>query len=306
MDDFSKTVAWVAVDWGTSNLRIWLMSKDDQPLKKLTSDRGMSVLQPDEFEVELLSLLEPYLSDNRQMPIFCCGMVGSRQGWAEAKYLVTPCSPPSQVDATSVETNDSRIAVAILPGIKQLMPADVMRGEETQIAGFLNQNTDFDGVICLPGTHTKWVQIKAGKIDNFLTFMTGEIFSLLSTKSVLRHGLHTKGWDQSAFDAAVTESMAKPELVAAKLFALRANHLIGEQSPETGLSRLSGLLIGMELAATMALWQNGNVIFIGPDNIAEIYQSSLFGFEVNSVIADVTTMTLSGLSLARQPTKEDA
>jgi phosphonate metabolism protein PhnN/1,5-bisphosphokinase (PRPP-forming) len=94
-----------------------------------------------------------------------------------------------------------RLSVHVAPGLRQGKPADVMRGEETQIAGFLALNPNWDGVICLPGTHSKWVHISAGEVVSFQTFLTGEMFALLSQASVLRHGMQGDGWDDAAFDA---------------------------------------------------------------------------------------------------------
>ena len=163
MDANLQDRRWIAVDWGTSNLRVWIMGTGSEPLGCLASPQGMAQLQQREFEPALLALITPYLPTDRVTPVICCGMVGSRQGWAEASYMTAPCPPPTGKIATCIPATDPRIAVFILPGIKQTRPADVMRGEETQVAGYLQQDPDFDGVICLPGTHTKWVHISAGE-----------------------------------------------------------------------------------------------------------------------------------------------
>ncbi len=107
-----------------------------------------------------------------------------------------------------------------------------MRGEEVQIAGYLASNPDFDGVICLPGTHSKWVEVSAGEVVSFRTFLTGELFSLLSNNSVLRHSIGT-GWDASAFEAAVSEAQSHPESLARSLFGLRAESLLADLPPDT-------------------------------------------------------------------------
>ena len=114
-------------------------------------------------------------------------MVGARQGWIEAPYASVPCTPATQTIAP--ECRDPRLEMHILAGIRQLHPPDVMRGEETQIAGVLLREPGFEGVICLPGTHTKWAEVAGGIITSFQTFMTGELFGLLSTQSVLRHSM---------------------------------------------------------------------------------------------------------------------
>ena len=103
-------MAWIAVDWGTTNLRAWIMGADSKPLNTLSSLHGMAQLKSSEFEAALLALIGPYLSTGRLMPVICCGMVGSRQGWAEASYLSVPCPPPAGEIATQVPATDPRMA----------------------------------------------------------------------------------------------------------------------------------------------------------------------------------------------------
>jgi 2-dehydro-3-deoxygalactonokinase len=178
---------WIAVDWGTTHLRAWAMAEDGTVRAEARSDDGMGHLARDAFEPALLSLIEPWLGAG-PMDVLACGMVGSRQGWVEAPYVAVPAKP-TNLTPVPVTTRDPRLRVSILPGLKQDAPPDVMRGEETQIAGFLAAALGFDGVLCLPGTHAKWVQISAGEVVSFRTFMTGELFDLLSAVSVLRHSV---------------------------------------------------------------------------------------------------------------------
>ncbi|WP_368345586.1 2-dehydro-3-deoxygalactonokinase [Pelagovum sp. HNIBRBA483] len=289
---------WIAVDWGTSTLRAWLMAADGTVLERRRSDSGMGALAHAEFEPALLALIGDALSCDRVIPVVCCGMVGSRQGWAEAPYASVPCAPPGIAQATQVAGSDPRIAAFILPGIKQNSPADVMRGEETQIAGVLAADPDFDGILCLPGTHTKWVHISAGEIVSFRTFMTGEMFALLSGQSVLRHSVAAEGWDEDAFENAVSDAMSRPERVAAALFSLRAETLLNGLSGASARACLSGLLIGTELAAARPYWLGQAVRIVGAEAIAAPYLAAL-----QAQAADVTAIadeeiTLRGLMRA--------
>ena len=172
---------WIAVDWGTTNVRAWGLTSDGVVSCEASSSKGMGRLKPAEFESALLELVGSWLPQERRTSVLACGMVGARQGWIEAPYRQAPCAPVRAGEVVHPPTGDARLYVAILPGVSQTQPhADVMRGEETQIAGFLSERSHFDGVICLPGTHTKWVRIHAGEIVRFQTFMTGELFDLLS------------------------------------------------------------------------------------------------------------------------------
>jgi len=295
---------WIAVDWGTTHLRVWVMGADGKVLTRLGSDDGMGGLQPGGFEPALLSLIAPYLTPSRVTPVICCGMAGARQGWHEAPYVTAPCAPPGLAHSVVAETGDPRIRVHILPGVMQPEPADVLRGEETQIAGFLRLNPGFDGVACLPGTHTKWVRISAGEIVSFATFMTGELFSLLSRQSVLRHSVAAKGWDDAAYLAALGDAMTRPQAFAARLFTLRAEALLHDLAPATARARLSGLLIGIELAAARPYWLGQKIALIGAEALSRIYARGLAAQGVMATSAGAETMTLAGLSTAHETLPE--
>ncbi|MFP7672979.1 2-dehydro-3-deoxygalactonokinase [Marivita sp. S0852] len=288
---------WIAVDWGTSHLRVWGMTRDGQVKFRKDSDAGMGTLDRDGFEPALLDLLGDALGDDT-MPVIICGMAGSRQGWSEATYHSAPCAPPGARFATYVPTQSSNISVHILPGVKQDSPADVMRGEETQIAGFLALNPKFDGVICLPGTHTKWVHISANEIVSFRTFMTGEMFALLSEQSVLRHSVDADGWSADAFEDAVATGMSHPAELAGRLFSLRAEGLLHDLDAQTARTRLSGLLIGVELAAARPYWLGQHVALIGDDELCQAYAKALGAQGLPVERTDADRMTLEGLKAA--------
>ncbi|MFT4148733.1 MAG: 2-dehydro-3-deoxygalactonokinase [Paracoccaceae bacterium] len=293
------TPDWIACDWGTSNLRVWAMDAGGI-LAEATSSDGMGSLTPGGFEPALIRLIDPWLRAGRVTPVIACGMVGARQGWREAAYRAVPCTPVSADALTPVPTADRRIRFSIAPGLSQAKPADVMRGEETQIAGALALYPQFDGVICLPGTHSKWAQISAGEVVSFQTFMTGEMFALLSQQSVLRHGMQGEGQEDAAFDAALSETLSRPERLAANLFGLRAEGLLHGLGPAAARSRLSGLLIGAELAATRPYWLGQRVALVGAAALSRAYGRALAAQGVQAETLDATACTLAGLStLAR-------
>ncbi|HKL69164.1 2-dehydro-3-deoxygalactonokinase [Salibaculum sp.] len=297
---------WLAVDWGTSHLRVWLMGPDGAVLDQRQSDRGMGHLSRDQFEPALLALVGDALPDGGSVPVIVCGMAGSRQGWAEAPYSAVPCAPPSIGSAVSVDTDDPRLCVSIVPGIKQVAPPDVMRGEETQIAGFLSETPGFDGVLCLPGTHTKWVHVSAGEVVSFRTFMTGELFALLEQASVLRHSVTGGDWVDQAFASAVEDAIARPATVAAELFSIRAGALLEGTGAGASRARLSGLLIGMELAGARPYWLGQDIRVVGAGGIAGAYHAALAaqGASVASVAGD--GMVLRGLRAAHDRLREAA
>lgn len=289
---------WIAVDWGTTNMRVWAMSADGEVLGQATSDKGMGGLTPDAFEPALLELVAPWLRDDHVTEIIACGMVGARQGWVEAAYGKVPCAPFAEENTIHFMAQDARMRIHIIAGLQQNNPADVMRGEETQIAGLLAGDPDFEGVVCAPGTHTKWVRIEGGKIDHFATHLTGEMFSLLADKSVLRHTIASDGWDAAEFSRTFDAALAIPEKIAAHLFSIRAEALIGDLSLQAARSRLSALLLGLEFAATRDDWSGQKTAIIGSDALAKIYQQALLSQGAEPIILDGEALTLAGLKAA--------
>lgn len=297
----NNEIEWVALDWGTTHFRAWALGRNGEILDQVKSDQGMGNLTPDQFEQVFISQIGVWL-EGRKSPLsaFACGMVGAKQGWTEAAYISTPCPPPQNEQLVKAPLADPRVDVYIVPGLSQQKPADVMRGEETQIAGFLASLPSFDGVVCLPGTHSKWASVSNGMVKHFTTFMTGELFGLLAKNSVLRHSVNTKAWDKSAFIAGIKLAMDSPESVAQELFAIRPQSMLHGMSAEQARSRLSGLLIGAELRATEHLWSSHDVALIGDPKLCEHYAQALQYFNCHPTIADGDMMTLGGLHATAQ------
>ncbi|GAB1480900.1 2-dehydro-3-deoxygalactonokinase [Paracoccaceae bacterium] len=285
---------WIAVDWGTSNLRAWAMGAEGV-LAEAVSDEGMGGLAREAFEPALRRLIGPWLQAGA-VPVVACGMVGARQGWFEAPYRAVPCAPVATGE--NVPVPQAELAVQIVPGLMQAKPADVMRGEETQIAGALALHPGFDGVFCLPGTHSKWAQVSAGEVVSFQTYMTGEMFALLSKQSVLRHGMTGAGWDEAAFDQGVEEGLQRPERLAALLFRLRAEGLVAGLGADAARARLSGLLIGCELAAARPYWLGARVMLIGEAGLCGLYARALAQQGLTAARLEARDCTIAGLARA--------
>ncbi len=174
-----------------------------------------------------------------------------------------------------------------------------MRGEETQIAGFLTRDPHFEGLLCLPGTHTKWVRVADGTVSGFTTMMTGEIFALLAEQSVLCHSIGA-GWDQDAFE----EAVAAPASAPGRLFELRARSLLEGLAPDAARAILSGRLIASELDA--AAIGAGPVVVMGSDAVAGHYARALDLRGASVTILDGDETVLAGLIQARNAIRETA
>lgn len=289
---------WIAVDWGTSNCRVWIMDVDGSVLAHRTSDRGMGKLSPGDYEAVLLELVAEFLG-TAPTPVLICGMAGAQTGWSEAPYVAVPAKIPDAKRAVQIPTKDPRLQVRILPGMSQASPPDVMRGEETQIGGYLAKDPKFDGILCLPGTHSKWVHISAEEVVSFRTFMTGELFASIAGASVVSEAVRGDGWNDEAFLSAVDDAMAKPEALLSRLFSLRAGHLLN--GPDVGRRRaqLSGFLIGAEIAAARVYWLGQRVVLIGTNAVVGPYASALRHVGAFVEVADGEALSLSGLLRAR-------
>jgi len=292
-------IDWVAIDWGTTRLRVWALAAAGTVLARAESADGMGVMgSAADYESALLSLVEPWLRPDKPTLALACGMVGSRQGWVEVPYAEAPCAPSALPLAAPVR--DPRLAVWICPGLCQPRPADVMRGEETQLAGLLAAAPDFEGAVCLPGTHSKWVSLREGRVERFATFLTGELFDLLARRSVLRHTVGAEGWDEVSFLAGLGESLDDPVALSARLFSLRAEPLLHGLEAATARSRLSGWLLGWELGAARAFWEEPTVALVGDAELSSRYASALQACGVAAQVHDAERLTLDGLGVARE------
>ncbi len=298
---------WIGVDWGTSNLRAWSFDGDNNVIAQARAASGMTRVNGSEFETVLLQMTENWLPQSGRIDVIVSGMAGARHGWAEAPYLAAPCAPFAPEKSVSPQVSDLRIGVTILPGVRTTSPSiDVIRGEETQIAGYLCREPDFDGIICLPGTHTKWVHVTNGLIVSFRTFMSGELFDLLTNQSSLSCCIAKAGHNPEAFQEAVETSMSHPTSLVARLFGIRAESLLEGLSPADARSRLSGLLVGAELASCKPFWLGRRTVVIGETKIAEAYALSLEMQKVETEILDASDATIAGLRAFRKQTTVEA
>jgi 2-dehydro-3-deoxygalactonokinase len=301
--------AWLAVDWGTSNLRVWGIAADGAVDFVKTSDRGMGKLAPAEFAGVLSALVADSLSGpGGRCEALICGMAGARQGWIEAPYLDAPADLAGLAyGAVVAPTGDDRLSARILPGVCQKQPGaeDVMRGEETQILGLSALLPDFSGLAILPGTHAKWVRIAGRRIERFATSMTGELFEVLRTHSVLRLSLggELDGPGRGeGFSAGLEAGIAAPQRLPSLLFKVRAGSLLSGRAPDWSAGFLSGLLVGAEIGGQRD-WIDagtGEVPLIGSPGLCALYAQGLKLIGVASRIVDATDATLAGLKLARE------
>ncbi len=302
---------WIAADWGMSSLRLWGVDAHDETLFALTSDQGMSRLNPSDYPEVLSGLLAEHLSENGPpVPLLVCGMAGARQGWAEAPYLPLPARLDSLGrEAVRPDILDTRLLPVILPGLCCSEPGreDVMRGEETQILGLLELQPGFEGIVCLPGTHSKWVEIRDATVTRFETAMTGELFGVLSAYSVLRHALAGESGEPTSEDGlayGLLEGLDAPERLTASLFRTRAAALLSDRPADWCRGYLSGLLIGAEIASHRSWRTPKPITLVGARKLCELYATALSEDGAKASIVDATRAVRAGLDAARRQIPE--
>jgi 2-dehydro-3-deoxygalactonokinase len=291
----------IAIDWGTSSLRGARLGTSGQVLETREFPRGILTVPPGQFE----ALFNEHFGDWMQAEGALClisGMAGSRQGWQEAPYCPCPAGF-AELSQHLLWLQPDRMA--LVPGLSctsadTLHTPDVMRGEEVQIFGALQRTGRDNATLVLPGTHSKWVQVHSGRVMQFQTFMTGEVFALMSQHSILGKTLDLNGaFDPGIFLQGVDQSQ-RAGSVLHHLFAVRTLGLFDRLSAAQLASYLSGLLIGEELRTQTVNADSGPVILIGSDTLTQRYSLALqhLGMACQSHGAQATWAGLFALASA--------
>jgi 2-dehydro-3-deoxygalactonokinase len=291
------------VDWGTSNVRAWGIAADGGQTFSASSDKGMGKIARADYPAVLDGLIGQQTSG--PVDVLICGMAGARQGWMEAPYFETPAELRHlSARAVTPDGADARFRPRILPGVAQRSTGteDVMRGEETQVLGLLGLRPGFEGTAILPGTHSKWIEIRGGRIVRFQSAMTGELYEVLSQHSVLRHsfaGLQAGPETEAGAAEGMQAGLAHPELLTSLAFRTRAASLLSGKGADWCSGYLSGLLIGTEIGGHRDWLGSGVVPLIGSTRLCRTYASVLQRAGVRSETIDATDATLAGLKEAR-------
>ena len=294
----SQDIDWIAADWSATELRVWAMGVDGKILAKTLLAVDTNTLTSDGFESALLGLIHTWLDESRAIPIIASGLIGGKNGWIDVALRSVPCQPVEAGHLQRVPLTDPRIAIYVIGGLVQNKPLDLMQGQETQIFGFLAQQPKFDGVLCIPGFQTRWAHISAEEVVSFQSFMTGELLGLLQSHSSLQSIQKSTNWDQNTFNDAVSESLSKPERIAAKLHGLHAELQLGIETHSID-TRLTGYIVGLELAAAKPYWLGQAITVIGKGVLSNAYVSALKSVGALPQIFDAHTATIAGLARTR-------
>jgi 2-dehydro-3-deoxygalactonokinase len=286
--------ALIGIDWGTTSLRAWKIAEDGSVLDTRRRDLGILRVPGGDFAGAFAESVGDWYAEG--LPVLMSGMIGSRQGWVEAPYLACPADLAGLAGQLAPVPGQDR--VWIVPGLSLHDGGrrDVMRGEETQIAGVAGEGS---AIVVLPGTHSKWVQVEGGRIADFNTFMTGELFDVLVKHSILGRLMTDGEGSDDAFYRGLGAARAGTGGLSGALFSVRTLGLFGD-IPSAGLGDyLSGLLIGHEFAEALTRYPTDQVLVIGSESLTRRYVAALGRFGVRALPQDEDAAVAGLTAIAR-------
>ncbi|CAM3195213.1 MULTISPECIES: 2-dehydro-3-deoxygalactonokinase [Sphingomonas] len=288
------TPAYIAIDWGTTNRRCYVIAGDGTMLDTVRDDRGVLAMRVEDYPSEISAIRARFGA----LPVIAAGMVGSTRGWREAAYVPAPADLASLAQAATRVVEEH---VTIVPGVSLLTDtrADVMRGEEVQVLGAVAAGlAPADALFAQPGTHNKWVHVEDGRITDFATTMTGELFALVKGHGILAGMLDGPVADGPAFRDGLSRGSGACDLTAA-LFGVRASVLLGRIAPDDAAAYASGLLIGSDIGAVPHM-EGSTVHLLSSGLLADLYTIGIEARGGRVVALDSHAGFLAGLHAIRE------
>jgi 2-dehydro-3-deoxygalactonokinase len=280
---------FLAVDWGTTNRRVFLIDEGGAVSRTERDDRGVIAMRGGDYAAEVAGIRQRFGA----LPILCAGMVGSNIGWRDAGYVDTP----GGLEALAARAPTVAGDVWIVPGMahREGSRGDVMRGEEVQFLGAVAGGlTPADALVIQPGTHCKWARISRGGIAAFTTAMTGELFALLKGHGLLSAELTAPVSDNDAFRQGV-EDAGGGDLLA-RLFGIRAASVLGLRDRADQASYASGLLIGSDVAAQLARADDARVFILSDPALGGLYATAIAAHGRQPVVVQSHDAFVAGIT----------
>jgi 2-dehydro-3-deoxygalactonokinase len=295
--------AAIVVDWGTTSFRATLIDDGGNEMENIETPQGISKLNKGDYEVVLMTALAPWLSTHGALPIAALGMITSRNGWIEVPYVACPAGPAELAAGSLRKSLPNGSDLVFLPGLtdpsRRPFP-DVMRGEEIQVAG---HGLADDATIIIPGTHSKWIKVKAGRIDSFQTFVTGEIFALLLNNSFIARGATQPTVnDPEAYLRGLEEAKSSAAMLSL-LFSARTGGLVGRLTADQLRSYVHGMVIGQEFrqAREVGWYSEGDeATIVGNDGLNDLYVIAATVFDLKITLGADDVLIRGALDVMRR------
>jgi 2-dehydro-3-deoxygalactonokinase len=275
MSSAASEPALIGIDWGTSSLRAFLIGAQGEVLDSVATGEGIMQIPDRNFDAVFDRLVGSFPS-NAGLPVVVSGMITSRNGWVETPYVKMPTGPEHLAQSLVRHQSQSGALIHFVTGAttEHISGPDVMRGEETQIIGSAALGLS-DGIFVMPGTHSKWVHVALGKIQDFATYMTGEVFASLKDHTILGTLMEMSDFDLSAFQKGVGAAQDRRANLLHDLFHVRTLPLMGKLKQTETADFLSGLLIGTEIVAALKKNEAKRVTIVGRNDLTDRYEIAL-------------------------------
>ena len=286
----------ILLDWGTSSLRASLIAADGRVLDDKSAPNGIATIANGRFEEPLRAMIGEWVSGAGPLPVYAFGMIGSRNGWMEMPYAPCPARAGDIAGLMRAMELDDSLRIIFAPGLNHARgeeAPDVMRGEEVHLFGLPPHGSS---VAVLPGTHSKWALIRDGSVDAFRTFVTGELYGLLSEHSFVAAAKGGGRFDVAAFVRGLATARSEDATeggLLARLFGIRRRLLADRLDASEAGEFLSGLLIGTEFSeARAAGWFGAGdaITLLGSGTIIARYQRAADAFGLNHTVAGTDVM----------------
>lgn len=280
------TTSQIGIDWGSSGFRAYQFDQQLCLIDTIKSEMGIKYVVDGAFEECLFSLIGQCLQPGDT--VLLSGMITSRNGWVETPYIPVPTAPNGLIEQ-AVERIVRDIRLVFLPGLSQDYPrSDVLRGEELQLFG-ATQTID-NALVVMPGTHSKWAQLKNGEVIAFQTIVTGELFEVLLTDTLVGQLATEKRLNKAVFAQGVQQGFETGKIVS-ELFQCRSSVLLGKLTEQDVHSYLSGLLIGNEISEAVPSGEcaSGAIVLVGSDALCQRYQLAFDCLHIDAIQADSAT-----------------
>lgn len=295
----------IVVDWGTTSFRAALVTQHGRTLDRTETPEGIQHIPDRSYEPVLMRALGDWFAAYGPLPVVALGMITSKTGWVEVPYVTCPARAADLAAGTICRQLPNGARLIFLAGLNDQARkpyGDVMRGEETQIVGF---GLDRDAVVILPGTHSKWARVRGGAIDSFQTFVTGEIYALLTQYSFIARSAAPAGGetDWAAFQRGLdltTAADSTADALLSLLFSARTGMLFGQLSAGEIRDYVSGLIIGHEFREARGQgWftEGDSVGVVGNDGLNLRYAKAAHSFGLSVVDGDDDAAVVGAIAL---------
>jgi len=300
MNSAGSDAALIGMDWGTSSLRAFLIGNDGTVIDMISTSLGIMHVEDRDFDSVFHDLLRDWLAE-RALPVVASGMITSRNGWVETPYLSVPSGINELACALVAHESSMGVQLRFVTGMTTDHDGapDVMRGEETQIAGASAAGLG-DGVYVMPGTHSKWITVENDKISDYMTYMTGELFGSLKSHTILGALMSAGPFNEDGYRLGVQAGLSSDGNLLHELFQVRTKPLFGIISEDMSADYLSGMLIGAEIRYAAQNVDDGQIItIVGRGDLADRYEIALAEADLGSRRAPDNIVALGHFLIAK-------